>query len=400
MILSLTLMAGVGLSFSPATAFTARAEEGAEAETTTAINFTGQLIELSNTSVPTVIVVRQNPTGEFTDYTVDITTETKFGFLGREKTSMEDWMSGDHVKIIGEKNENTGVVEAQYAINLSINPLLHRGLNGWLTAIDSEAGTVTVQWMDVEHVVNVTDSTRLVVPPNTEAALIDFKVGDRVRLRLLKDGTVENEARFMVALRRGSELFLKARTRPFHAEVNSIIVNDDGSGSLEVTLGNNPHLVPGDVNNLFGVEGDVKTVTFDANTKFVRRYNGTTEANEIMVGDQLLIVGRYNDDGTVSARLIKDTNIWMLGVSLHEGEVLSIDTATNTIVIKANSFRGEDKEVTVTYLDEVIIIENEIVVSENEITVGDKIRVRGEARRSDGELVGIEDVSKIRLSVE
>lgn len=368
-------------------------------ESTTNIELVAQLIELSSTTAPTVIVVRTDPAGTFVDYTIDITTLTKFGSHRGNTTSMDDWMSGDILRIIGKKNENTGVIMAEYAINLSLNPSKQHGLNGWITALDTAASTVTVQWNNVEHVIKISSDTRLVIPPNTKATLADFKVGDRVRLRLNGDRRAPS-AEFMVALRRGDNIFLKARTRPFLAKVNSIDLNDDGTGSLEVTLGVNPHLRRGDVNNLVGNENETRTVTFDANTKFVRRFNGTTTASDIMVDDQLLIIGRTNDDGTISARLVKDFNIWRKDVEKHQGEVMSIETTTNTIVASLDWFNDEDKEITLTYVDSVDIIKDGEEITEDEIEVGDEIRLRGTARKSEGELVGIEDVTKIWLSAE
>ena len=395
--LTLTVLASLGLSSLPVMAPVAHAEESSTTETTTSVDFVGQLIELSNTSVPTVIVVRQNPTGAFTDYTVNISTATKFGSFRWNTTSMEDWMSGDSVRIIGEKNENTGLVEAEFAINESLNPLTMRGLNGWITALDGEANTITVQWMDVEHVVNITSDTHLVISPNTNATIEDFQIGDRVRVRMNKDGAVENEARFVVALRRGANLFLKARTRPFAAELNSITVNEDGSGTMQVTIGENAHLLPGDVNNLFGVEGDVKTVTFSADTRNVRRYNGSTSPSEFVVGDRLLIFGRANDDGTIAAWIIRDNEIWRAGVATHTGEIVSIDTSTNTIVIRADVFRGEDRDITVVYNDDAKVIIDGEESDEFDLVAGDTIRVRGTAHHGD-DAIDVSNVTAIGVS--
>lgn len=397
--LTLTVLASLGLSSLPVMAPLAHAEDSSTTETTTHVDFVGQLIELSNTSVPTVIVVRQNPTGAFTDYTVNISTATKFGSFSWNTTKMEDWMSGDSVRIIGEKNENTGLVEAEYAINQSLNPLTMWGLNGWITALDGEANTMTVQWMNVEHVVNITDNTHLVISPNTNATLEDFQIGDRVRVRLNRDGSVENEARFVVALRRGANLFLKARTRPFTAELNSIAINEDGSGSMQVTIGENAHLLPGDVNNLFGVEGDVKTVTFSANTRNVRRYNGSTSPSEFVVGDKLLIVGRANDDGTISAWIIRDNEIWRAGVATHAGEIISIDTDANRLVVHEDVFRGEDKDVTITYNDDAKVMIDGEEADEFDLEVGDTVRVRGTAHHDD-DGVDVSNVTAIGVSRE
>jgi DNA-directed RNA polymerase subunit E'/Rpb7 len=395
--LTLGVLASLGLSYLPTTVSLAHAEE-ANSDVTTSVDFTGQLIELSSTSVPTVIVVRVNPTGAFTDYTINITPDTAFGSFKWNTTAMEDWMSGDAVRIIGEQDANTGLVDAEYAINQSLNPLTMQGLNGWITAIDGEASTITVQWLNIEHVVNITDDTHLVISPNTAASITDFQIGDRVRVRMNKDGAVENEARFVVALRRGSNLFLKARTRPFTAELNSLTINEDGSGTMEVTIGENDHLLPGDVNNLFGVEGDIKTVTFLDQTKTVRRFMGTSDASEFVVGDKLLIVGRANDDGTISAYMIRDNDIWMAGVSTHSGDIVSIDTATNTLVVSADNFTGADEEVTITYNDDAKIVIDGVDSTESDLQVGDTVRVRGVAHRGD-ELT-VNDVRAIGISRE
>ncbi|NBT38030.1 MAG: hypothetical protein EBT21_07980, partial [Actinobacteria bacterium] len=263
----------------------------AESETTSPIDFSGQLIELSSTDVPTTIVVRKNPTGEFTDYTVDIDSDTEFGTNRANTTEMTDWITGDSLHVVGTLNENTGVVTARTVVDSSLN-VGFEGLNGWITSIDTGENSMVVQWQGVEHTVNVTSDTHMVIPPTNPAALSDFQVGDRVRLRLTA-GT--DNARIIVALRRGDEIFLKARTRPFSAQLEDVDDNGDGSGTLTVTLTANPHLRHGDVNNLVGDEGDVITVAYDSNTKFVRKFNGEAEVGEFVEGDQLFIVGRVND---------------------------------------------------------------------------------------------------------
>lgn len=397
--LTLTVLASLGLSSLPLMAPLAQAEESSTTETTTHVDFIGQLIELSNTSVPTVIVVRQNPLSTFTDYTVNISSTTKFGFSKWNTTQMDYWMAGDSIRIIGTKNENTGLVDAEYAINESLNPLTMVGLNGWITALDSNAGTITVQWMNVEYVVNVTSNTHLVISPNTVATINDFQIGDRVRVRMNKNGSVTNEARFVVALRRGSTLFMKARTRPFAAELNSLTVNEDGSGSMQVTIGENAHLLPGDVNNLFGVEGDIKTVTFEPETRTVRRYSGRTEPSEFVIGDKLLIVGRANDDGTISAWIIRDNDIWILGVATHVGEIVSIDTGTDTLVVLENDINGTDKEVTMVYNTDVKIIIDGVEATESDLLIGDTIRIRGTAHKGD-DGIDVDHVTAIGISRE
>lgn len=367
----------MSLSFAP---LVHAEEDDATEESTESISFVGQLIELSSTDVPTTIVVRDPDAGEdggWVDYTVDIDSETMFGSNDRNTSVMSDWITGDWLVVVGSVNENTGVVTADQIINQSINPFQHRGLNGWITEINEDDSTMTVQWGGEVHVVAVTSNTRMVVPPTNPAALSDFEVGDRVRVRLIKDSTTENEARIIVALRRGDEIFLKARTRGFWAELNEIDDNGDGTGTIAVTLAANPHLREGDVNNLVGVEGDEEVVYFDEDTKFVRRFMGTTSPDEFVEGDILFIVGRVGDDETITARLIKDTSIWQKGVARHLSEITEIDTDENTLTVEG--VRCGDCYWTVTYTDETTFTINGEEGDESDLEVGDKIRVVGTA---------------------
>ncbi len=382
----LTLVAG--LSFAPVAPVAA---EETDSEETSDIDFWGRLQELSSTDVPTTIVVRKDPDGEFTDYTVDIDEDTAFGTSAANTTSMSDWITGDYLHVIGELNENTDVVTAEVVVNSSISLNMHRGLNGWITEIDEDDSTMTVQWNGEEHTVNVTENTHMVVPPTNPASLSDFEVGDRVRLRLMKGSDTENEARIIVALRRGDHIYLKARTRGFAAELTDIDADGDGTGELTVSLLANAHLRDGDVNNLNGTEVHEVTVEYDENTKFVRRFNGETTVDEFVIGDTLFIVGRVEDeddddeDVTVTARLIKDVNIWRMGVFEHAGEVESIDTDDNVIVV--TSLRDDDEnEVEISYSDETSFKEGGEDATEDDVDVGDIIHVRGTAHWDDGEL--------------
>mgnify|MGYP001605375546 FL=1 len=390
------------------------AENDATSESTTSIQFIGQLIELSSTEAPTTIIVRDvNEGGEgWVDYTVDIDTETVFGTWTGNTTVMSDWITGDWLSVKGIQNENTAVVTADVVINQSLNPTKEHGVNGWITAIDLTASTMTVQYDGVETVIRVTGNTHMVIPPMNPAALSDFLVGDRIRARLVS-GT-DDEARIIVALRRGDEIFLKARTRAFYAELNDIQVNEDGSGIMTVTLVANPHLREGDVNNLIGTEGEERTVIFSADeTTFVRKFNGETTPDEFSAGDSLMIVGRVNDDNTISARLVKDADIWRTNASQRFGEVTAIDTSTNTITLSGRSGHGgntlettaflglrdrsgdEGQTVTVTYSDSTTFTKDGETVSETTVVVGDRIRVRGTATISSSGTLSITSVDSI-----
>jgi len=371
----------------------AKASES-ESESTSPITFSGQLIELSSTTAPTTIIVRKNPAGEFTDYTVDIDTSTAFGTNPANTTSMDDWITGDGMSVVGTLNNNTGVVTADTVVNASLNPQNMRGLNGWISSIGDDS--MSVQWNGSEHNVNVVSTTKMVVGRANPAAITDFTVGDRVRIRL--DKGTEN-ARIIIVLRRGDEIFLKARTRGFWAEVTDIDESDDSSGKIDATLLANPHLRSGDVNNMVGNEGDSIDINYDENTKFVRKFMGSSEISEFQIGDKLFVVGRVSDEGTIDARLIKDNSMWKKGVSSHVGVVQSVDTGDNEFVVTALDGGSSAKEVTVSYSDDTTFRSLGSEGSESDLFVGAEVRVRGIAHTGSGTLT-IEDVDSVAILSE
>ncbi len=384
--LAMSVLLIAGMSLVPAT-YASAAEEGDEE--TEGFHVWCQLIELSSTTAPTTIVCRENPAGEFTDYTVEITEDTAFGVNVFNTTSMDDWLNGDILNIQGEIGTQSGIVYANVIINSTMNPANYRGLNGWIDSIDEENNQMVVQWNNVLHTVNVTENTHMVVGDANPAELSDFEVGDRVRVRIIKDSDIENEARIIFALRRGPRLYQLARTRSFAAVVDELDTEND---EMNVTLLYNPHLTEGDVNNLVGTEGTQLTITWDEHTKFVRRYNGETTEDELSEGDRLRIVGRVNDDGTIHARLIKNNSIWVWNVGHHVGIVESVDTNANEIIVHPQ-FNPDGETWTIMYDDETEFILDGEASDENGIEEGMRLRARGTA---NGQLHTI-DAFKIAL---
>ncbi len=371
----------------------AKASES-ESESTSPISFSGQLIELSSTTAPTTIIVRKNPAGEFADYTVDIDTSTAFGTNAANTTSMDDWITGDGMSVVGTLNNNTGVVTADTVVNASLNPQNMRGLNGWISSIGDDS--ISVQWNGREHNVNVIPTTKMVVGRKNPAAITDFTVGDRVRIRL--DKGTEN-ARIIIVLRRGNENFLKARTRGFWAEVTDIDETDSASGKIDATLLSNPHLRSGDVNNMVGNEGDSIDINYDENTKFVRKFMGSSEISEFQIGDKLFIVGRVSDEGEIDARLIKDNSMWKKGVSSRVGVVESIDLDDNVFTVSALNGGSSSADVSVYYSDDTAFKTRGGDRTESSLFVGAEVRVRGIAHTGSGTLT-IEDVDSVAILSE
>ena len=130
-----------------------------------------------------------------------------------------------------------------------------------------------------------------------------------------------------------------------------------------------------------------------ADTNIVPKYMGKADLSELAVGDKLMVVGKLQEDGSVNANLVKDQSIHVTFFA-RNGEVMSIDTAANTFVIK------NDKK------------EFKIFVSANtkfakvgvklptiaDLIVGDKVVVRGVIRQAANEITA--DSVVIRPNVE
>lgn len=75
------------------------------------------------------------------------------------------------------------------------------------------------------------------------------------------------------------------------------------------------------------------TVLVDANTKFVRKYWGKSSLEELTVGDKLDVRVKTNEDGTVTAILVKDDTLhWTWKV--HNGKIENLDAAAKTFILK------------------------------------------------------------------
>lgn len=314
--------AGVDVSYDFACANPA--QETGLYEATNDVNFAGMLVEVGSTDIPTNLIVRDNKTQ--TDYTVNITTSTALGQRKDQTTNLSDWIPGDQIRVIGKKNENTGNVEPSVLVNLSIKIAENNGANGWITKIDKDAKTITYQWANIEHTFKYDDSTKFVSGLKNPASVDDLAVNDRIRTRLLIRAGQDSVAKIVVVLRRGEALFMKIRTftpRGTLVRIDSTIVPT----TIQIKIEKTPGLKANDVNNLIGTEGALVTVNVTEDTQIVRKYFGKTTLDELAIGDDLMIVGRVNDDGTVDAKLIKDNSIWKTSTHGHAGVVTEVNAA-------------------------------------------------------------------------
>lgn len=300
------------------------ANESGLYEATNDVNFAGMLVEVGSTDIPTNLIVRDNKTQ--TDYTVNVTTSTALGQRKDQATNLSDWIPGDQIRVIGKKNENTGNVEASVLVNLSIKIAENNGANGWITKIDKDAKTITYQWANKEYAFKYDDNTKFVSGLKNPASVDDLAVNDRIRARLLLRAGQDPVAKIAVVLRRGAALFMKIRTftpRGTLVRMDSTIIPT----TIQIKIEKTPGLKANDVNNLIGTEGALVTVNVTENTQIVRKYFGKTALDELAIGDDLMIVGRVNDDGTVDAKLIKDNTIWKTSTRGHAGTVTEVNAA-------------------------------------------------------------------------
>ena len=174
-------------------------------EAESGINFAGMLVEVGSTDIPTTLIIRDN--SDSNDYTVEVAANTILGQKRDQATKLSDWIPGDQIKVIGEKNENTDTIKAAVLVNLAIKLTVNSGVNGWITNINKDSKTITYQWANKEHTFAYDDNTRFVSGLTNPAGVDDLSVNDRIRGRLLMrqcfTTPCEPLAKIVVVLRRG-----------------------------------------------------------------------------------------------------------------------------------------------------------------------------------------------------
>lgn len=378
-ILSLLLICVSALSFAPKNAQASEIDDQLS-QYIEDVHFLGTLVELGSTTAPCNLVVRvSSATDELTgnvegDVTVEVTTSTVLGQRRDQYTRLEDWIPGDRIRVIGQQDTNTGVVTASVLVNHSISTERNWGSNGWITAIDTDNDIVSVQWQNKTYQLQVTENTRIVVPPKNPAEITDLKVGDRIRGRVLhrlSEGTAV-EAKIIVVLRRGNDIFLGIRTGIVKGEILEI-AGTEVPTTMTVEIQANNHLKKNDANNLIGVEGDTITVNVTEDTTIVRKYFGHTDLTEFVPGDLVMMVGKVQTDGTYSARLIRNKSIWIANTRGHSGEITAINTDQNQLTVK---WHGKSWRVDIS-ANTQIVKDNDTSATIEDLEVGDLIRARG-----------------------
>jgi len=342
-------------------------------EVQTNINMVGMLVEIGSTDVPTTMIIRNN--ADHVDYTVNIGENTILGQRRDQYTHLSDWIPGDQIRVIGLRNENTSVIDANIVADLSISLVTNSGLNGWIDSIDAEDSIVGVQWNGKIIKTKITDHTHIVAGLKNPAMLTDLHIGDRVRGRLIRRaGSDVLDAKILVVLRRGRNLFMKVRTWVTRGELVALD-NTATPTQIQVKILRNKNLRAGDVNNLVGQEGDVRTVNVSEDTKLVSYKASKFILKNMIIGDRLLIVGRANDMGEIDARIIKDNTIRVVSTQGYAGTIVHLNPKTKSASI---FWQGGVYRVDLNHARILNAIDGDkSVLDFSDLHVGDRVRGRG-----------------------
>ncbi len=366
----------------------------AVAEVFATVNESGTLIEIGNTTAEeTTIIIRVMHEGESVDQTVQVNSDTKIITDANRNADLSDWIAGDQIKYTAKQGENSGELIALTLKNRSFKNR-HFGRNGWIKDIRIDENKMDVEWAGQVYTLDTSDA-RMVAGLKNPATLDDFKVGDRIRARVIDDNDGNNltwDAKIIVVLRRGKALFMRVTRWVVPAEIVSI--PEDTTRPFVITAKVLPSRFyeKGDVNNLIGAPDTEININIEEKTILVRRFLGRATIGEFMEGDKIRVVGRLNEEtGNIDALLVKDNSIQRLGVSRRVSIVKSINTDSKTILVqpigKKNIRTGKRMRIhngtewTIKIDDQTIIKKQGEDIDFTNIAIDDIVRVRGTANR-------------------
>ena len=82
----------------------------------------------------------------------------------------------------------------------------------------------------------------------------------------------------------------------------------------------------------YPVIGNGLTVNIASTTRIIRLYGAKAGLGELQAGDEVRIIAKTNEDGTVTARVVRDNSInWLVW---NRGTIESIDVANKTFTFK------------------------------------------------------------------
>jgi hypothetical protein len=207
--------------------------------------------------------------------TVVVTDDTRYRIPGVEDPSLADVKVGMAVLVKGTWRDDE-TFTAQGVGAAEREQIRRHIIQGKVTAVDSDAGTLTVNTRRGEWTVHTTDDTRYRIPGVENPTLADVKVGDRVLVagRPDKDGKNTGTARLIVVLPKD---MVKGQGRVTAVEGNRLAVETWAGSAAVVT---------------------------DQATRYRARDIQEPSLDDIQVGDAIFVIGVKQADGTVLAKVI------------------------------------------------------------------------------------------------
>ncbi len=369
----------------------------ATSEATEEETVSGTLIEIGNTTAEeTTVVVRVTEDGATQDVTLEVpTTDVKLMTDSGVKADLSDWIAGDQITFTARKYKNSGRLVAEMIRNRSFKGNNH-GVNGWIKSINTDKNSIEVEWGDKVFTLSLSDA-KMVAGVKNPAAITDLKVGDRVRCRVVDDGDKNNttwKAKIVVVLRRGNDLFMRVTRWVIPATIVSLPTDLSLPTTIEAEVVESKFYQRGDVNNLIGEPGTRIYVNISSSTQLARRFLGKSLLSEFAVGDNIMIVGRRNEEtGNIDAVVVRNDSIQALGVAQKTGLVTAVDPSANTVSVRLLPVVKGQETVTinVTTATKIFIDGKEMTLGD--IEIGDVIKAKGVynrlSRTVDAKTIGI-----------
>ncbi len=339
----------------------------------------GHLIEIGNTTAKrTSIIIRiKNKLNQDEDVTVEVESIPITNSSGGV-SSLNDWIAGDQITATVDEYAGGSLV-AKNLKNMAMK-WYHNGKNGWITAIRPEENEIDVRWAPQIFTLNTTDA-RMVAGLKNPATITDFKIGDRVRGRVVDDedgNPLTWNAHILVVLRRGNDLFMRVTRWVVPGKIISIPEDLTMPVTMEVKILPNNFYQEGDVNNLIGGPGKVIKVDVTDATKLFRRFLGKAYLKEFSEDDEIGIIGRLDESsGHLVAKLIVNKSIQKVGKVMRLGKVDSVDLTANTIDVTLIRTRRALRNWTIEVLPSTKIIKNGELITLADIQLTDKVRIVG-----------------------
>ncbi|MDO9399456.1 MAG: DUF5666 domain-containing protein [bacterium] len=391
-------------------------------ETTPAI--TGTLIEIGNTTAEktTVVVRTTNKTGQAEDITLEVPTATvALTTASGSKADLSDWISGDQITFTAKKFLNSGALQAKKIINRSFKSG-QKGVNGWIKEIRINKNEVDVNVDKNIYTLNLAEA-KIAAGIKNPATINDLKVGDRIRARVIDDkdkNPATWKAKIIVVLRRGDNLFMRITHYVIPAKIISIPTDLSLPTVIEAEVLPSKFYQKGDVNNLVGIPGTRIYININDNTKLVRRFFGKSLLSEMSVGDTINVVGRLDEKNaklkaienelelydneidsigagginsridpdiiyptqSITAKIIKNESIQVLGVAQRLGQITAVDTVAKTVTITILPEKANRNSVLLNTTDKTKIFRDGKKATISDLAVGDIVKAKGVYNRN------------------